>query len=209
ACFAAFCAAPAVRARAPPRTRPAGCPEHLKNDPSEDVRRSVANNLNDISKDHPQVVIDTLRRWQAEDSPEMRALIAHALRTLIKAGNPDALALLGYGAAGRVIVGKLQVEPEVIAIGESLTLTFEVQSTADVPQDLMIDYILHLAGAKGKPRSKVFKLAKRTLAPGERTAIRKVHSFKPVTTRNYYPGPHAIEVQINGAVCGRVEFTLI
>lgn len=181
--------------------------EHLKHDSSEDVRRSVANNLNDIAKDNPQAVIDTLRRWQAEsDSPEMQALVRHALRTLIKAGSPDALALLGYGAGAAVIVRNLTVAPDVIGMHGSVTFSFEVESTGSAPQGLMIDYILHLAGANGKTRAKVFKLAKVTLAPGEVIRQTKTHSFKPITTRRYYPGAHAIEIQINGAACGRVQF---
>jgi 3-methyladenine DNA glycosylase AlkC len=181
--------------------------EHLKHDPSEDVRRSVANNLNDIAKDNPQVVIDTVRRWHAEnDSPEMQALIRHALRTLIKAGNADALVLLGYGNQAAVEVKNLRVEPDVIDMHGSVIFSFEIESTADAPQDLMVDYILHLAGANGKTRTKVFKLAKVTLGPGETARLSKPHSFRPITTRRYYPGAHAIEIQINGAVYGRVEF---
>jgi 3-methyladenine DNA glycosylase AlkC len=181
--------------------------EHLKHDPSEDVRRSVANNLNDIAKDNPQVVIDTVRRWHAESSsPETQALIRHALRTLIKAGNPDALALLGYGDQAAVVIKNLMVEPAVIDMHGSVTFSFEVESAADAPQDLMVDYILHLAGANGKTRTKVFKLAKVTLGPGETIRLSKPHSFKPITTRRYYPGAHAIEIQINGKGCGRVEF---
>lgn len=180
--------------------------EQLKNDPSEDVRRSVANNLNDIAKDNPQVVIEVVRRWQADDSPDMQALIRHALRTLVKAGHPDALAILGYGSQPQVAIRNLVVEPAAVAIGESMTLSFDLASTAAAPQDLMIDYILHLAGANGKARSKVFKLAQRALAPGESVSFRKGHSFRPITTRRYYPGAHAIEIQINGTICGRVEF---
>ncbi len=183
--------------------------ENLKNDPSEDVRRSVANNLNDIAKDNPEVVIALAQRWRsADDSQEMQALIQHALRTLVKAGHPDALALLGYGEQPAVAIRNFMAAPEIVPMGGSLTFAFDLESTADRPQDLMIDYILHLARANGKQGKKVFKLAKRTLNPGESATIRKAHSFRPITTRRYYPGTHAIEIQINGAVCGRVEFAL-
>ena len=184
--------------------------EHLKSDPSEDVRRSVANNLNDIAKDNPQVVVDTVRRWQEKDSgPQMQALVKHALRSLIKAGDSDALALLGYGAQAEVALHNLVVEPAVVTMGGSITFAFDLESTAAAPQDLMIDYVLHLAGANGKPRTKVFKLAQRPLLPGEQIDVRKSYSFKPITTRRYYPGAHAIEIQINGAICGRAEFEVM
>jgi 3-methyladenine DNA glycosylase AlkC len=180
----------------------------LKCDPSEDVRRSVANNLNDISKDNPDVVIDVLRRWQADPSPEIQKIVNHALRTLVKAGHPEALALLGYRAGAEVVVRDLSIEPETIAIGDNVTFSFEIESTASAPQDLVIDYVVHLVRAKGKTTPKVFKLTKRTIAPGETVRIRKKHSFAPVTTRRYYPGQHAVEVQINGAPFQRRTFWL-
>lgn len=183
--------------------------ENLKNDPSEDVRRSVANNLNDIAKDNPEVVIAVAQRWRAaDDSPQMQALIKHALRTLVKAGHPDALALLGYGEQPAVVIRSFEIAPEIVPMDGTVTFAFELESTAGTPQDLMIDYILYLARANGKQGKKVFKLAKRTLNPGETVTIRKSHSFRPITTRRYYPGTHAVEIQINGAVCGRVEFAL-
>ena len=181
--------------------------ENLKTDESETVRRSVANNLNDIAKDNPQVVIDVVREWQSIETPEMRWLINHALRTLVKAGNPDALALLGYVPA-EVKVENFTVTPANITMGETITFAFEVTSTAKVPQDLMIDYALHLVRAKGKQSVKIFKLSKQMLEPGETIELTKQHSFKPITTRRYYPGTHAIEIQINGIMFGKQKFEL-
>ena len=182
--------------------------EVLKNDPSEDVRRSVANNLNDIAKDNPAVVLDVLRRWQADSSPEMEKLTRHALRTLIKAGHPGALDLLGVRAGAEVAVRNLTVEPAAIPMGETITFSFEIESTSGDPQDLVIDYIVHLVRAKGKTSPKVFKLTRRTLAPGETIRLSRKHSFAAITTRRYYPGEHAIEIQVNGAPCARQPFLL-
>jgi 3-methyladenine DNA glycosylase AlkC len=181
--------------------------DRLKDDPSESVRRSVANNLNDISKDHPGVVIDVLRGWAADASPEVEWITGHALRTLVKKGDPRALALLGYPPPAVEVRG-LMVDPAEIPFGGEVTFRFEVASTGDEPQDLMIDYALHLMRSNGSHTPKVFKLAKRTLAPGEVIAIEKTHSFRAVTTRKYYPGPHLIEPQINGETFGRVEFVV-
>jgi 3-methyladenine DNA glycosylase AlkC len=183
--------------------------EQLKLDESESVRRSVANNLNDISKDNPGVVVDLLREWQTHDTEEMRWITSHALRTLVKAGDPDALELLGYPSQPAILVKNLVVEPDTIAIGENVTFSFEVESTGGSPQYLMIDYVVHLMRAKGKQTPKVFKLTKRTLAPGERLHITKQHSFAPVTTRKYYAGEHAVEIQINGTSFGRGEFIVM
>jgi len=194
--------------------------ELLKDDPAETVRRSVANNLNDIAKDHPQTVIAVLARWQAEDgqslSPELDSktgsemtwIINHALRTLVKKGDPDALALLGYPRDPAVLVRHLALEPEQVPSGGELKITFEIQSLSQAEQKLMVDYIVYLMRANGRQTPKVFKLTKRTLAPGERFTIHKKHSFRPVTTRKYYPGEHAIEIQVNGKRFGREAFVL-
>jgi 3-methyladenine DNA glycosylase AlkC len=179
--------------------------ETLKNDPSESVRRSVANNLNDISKENPEIVLDVARRWHAEGGIQIEWVVKHGLRTLVKKGHPKALALLGYGPAA-IDVRNLTVEPASIAQGGEVTFSFDVESMSDEPQELMIDFIVHLVRARGQRTPKLFKLAKRTLQPGEVLCIEKVFSFRPVTTRKYYPGEHAIEPQINGVRYGSTAF---
>ena len=182
--------------------------ERLKDDPSESVRRSVANNLNDISKDNPEVVIQVLERWQVDDTDKVRRITSHALRTLLKQGHPEALELLGYPSDPAVTVRKLTVEPHTIPMGGKVTFSFEIESLSDEPQSLMIDYAVYLMRANGKQTSKVFKLSKRTLQPGELLNITRRHSFAPVTTRKYYAGMHAVAPKINGKLFQRVEFLL-
>ena len=172
------------------------------------MRRSVANNLNDISKDHPDVVLDLLRGWQADATDETSWIAGHALRTLLKQGHPEALALLGYGSADQVAVHNLTVEPHRVRIGDRMTLSFDIESLADEPLNLMIDYVVYHMRANGRLSPKVFKLSKKTIQPGEVLPIVKRHSFAPVTTRKYYPGAQAIEPKINGKLCGRAEFEL-
>lgn len=185
--------------------------EMLKHDPDESVRRSVANNLNDISKDNPGIVVDVLRRWQAEegDDPDIRWITGQALRTLVKAGDKDALELLGYPAEPSILVRNVRVEPARIVLGESVTLTYQVVSTGPEPQSLIVDYVVYLMRANGQQTPKVFKHKKVTLAPGETIEIKKKHGFQPVTTRRYYPGAHAIQPQINGLLFDRVEFEIV
>lgn len=183
--------------------------EVLKDDPSEMVRRSVANNLNDISKNQPALVIELLRRWQADGSREMAALISHALRTLVKAGDPQALGLLGYAQSPAIDISNVVVEPAVIPLGSEVVLTFDVTSTGEVSQELVIDYVVYLVRANGSQTPKVFKLNKRTIQPGETLHIRKKHSFAPVTTRVYYPGTHAIRPQVNGQLGNLVAFDVV
>lgn len=181
----------------------------LKLDPSEYVRRSVANNLNDISKDNPQVVLDVLRSWQEHDSRDMQRLTSHALRTLVKAGDPGALGLLGYAANPAVLVRDLVVEPAVVKLGDDLMFSFDVVAQGEAAQNLMIDYVVHYVRAGGKTSRKVFKLTKKTLEPGDVLPITRKLSFKPISTRRYYPGEHALEVQINGAILARVSFSVM
>jgi 3-methyladenine DNA glycosylase AlkC len=182
--------------------------ERLKRDESESVRRSVANNLNDISKDNPEVVIETLRKWQERDSKEIEWITRHALRTLLKDGRPEALELLGYSAEPAVEVHGLTVAPDRIPSGGEVTFSFEISSQSSRAQRLMIDYAVHLMRANGKQTVKVFKLSKKSIQPGETIRIERKHSFRPVTTRKYYPGEHLIQPQINGKLFGRVTFEL-
>jgi 3-methyladenine DNA glycosylase AlkC len=179
----------------------------LQDDPSAYVRRSVANHLNDIAKDHPALVVDWVQRHRAEAPPERRALLAHASRTLIKQGHAPMLALWDAGAA---FVGQavLKVAPRRIALGESVQLALSLRSASSRPQALLIDYAVHHVKADGSTRPKVFKGWKLTLAAGESRALLRRHSFKAVTTRAYHPGLHAIEVSINGRVAASASVNL-
>jgi 3-methyladenine DNA glycosylase AlkC len=182
--------------------------ETLKQDESEYVRRSVANNLNDIAKDHPQVVIEVLQRWRSIDTPEIRWIIERALRTLIKQGHVEALSLLGFSSTPAFALKNLIITPESIAMGGELSISFELESQSDTPQNLVIDYVVYHKKANGQLTPKVFKLTKLELNAGESVRIQKRHSFRPITTRRYYSGEHALEIQVNGQACERRTFML-
>ncbi len=181
--------------------------ERLKDDPSPYVRKSVANHLNDISKDHPQLIVETLACWREDAGPERQWIIRHALRTLVKQGDPAALAVLGYGPP-LVTLADLRLEPTNVAVGDTMVINFVLQSESDGDQDLVIDYIIHFALANGKTGAKVFKLTTRSLAAGQSLAVTKSHTFRPITTRKYYSGAHRLEVQVNGQVLGGQPFQL-
>ncbi|NDJ78210.1 MAG: DNA alkylation repair protein [Chloroflexi bacterium] len=180
--------------------------DRLKLDPVEDVRRSVANNLNDIAKDNPDVTLGVLRGWQSIDTDDIRRLTNHALRTLLKQGHPGALELLGYSTAPAISISQPTLSPESIPIGAAVTFEADITSTASDPQPLMIDYVVHHMRARGQQTPKVFKLSKREIAPGETIHIRREHAIKTVSTRKIYPGAHAIELQINGQIVARWDF---
>ncbi len=166
------------------------------------VRKSVANHLNDVSKHHPKLVVQTLAAWQKACPPEHALKIAwitrQALRTLIKKGDPAALRLLGVRADAQVKVRGFALRKKLLRIGENLEFSFVLRSTAKKPQRLVVDYVLHFRRAKGSLGKKVFKLKTLELAAGETLEIRKSHSLKPITTMRYYPGEQRVSLQING-----------
>jgi 3-methyladenine DNA glycosylase AlkC len=179
----------------------------LKNDKELYVRRSVANNLNDISKDHPALVVSTLQIWK-EDSKEMNWLTKHALRTLLKAGNVEALALLGYKQSEALEV-VLNVKQSEIMFGESLHFSVEITSKERSDLPIMIDYVIYYQKANGKLAPKVFKLSTKTLKTGQSITIDKKQKFADFSTRKHYAGAHEIAILINGRAYEKVAFTLL
>ncbi len=182
--------------------------QHLKDDPSLYVRRSVANHLNDITKDHPDRVLDIVEDWQKGASEGTVWLINHSLRTLVKKGDSRALSLLGFGSA-EVRLDDLTISPDTLIFGDNLAIGFTLTSTSSKPQQLMIDYIMHFVKANRKTAPKVFKLKKVNLDANETITIEKSHSIRPISTRKYYAGQHRIEIQVNGQVVGQADFELI
>jgi len=173
--------------------------ERLKDDSELYVRRSVANNLNDIAKDHPDVVVALCRRWLAEDpAPNRKWIVSHALRSLVKAGHPGALELMGAGAKPKIRLDDVRITPKRVKKGGRVECTLSLVSTAREPQDLLIDYVVHYVKADGRTSPKVFKLKRLTLARGASAPIRIVIKLAELTTRKHYPGRHSVGLLVNG-----------
>jgi 3-methyladenine DNA glycosylase AlkC len=170
----------------------------LKDDPAPVVRRSVANNLNDLGKVHPQLLIRTCAAWLENASEERRALVEHALRSAVKRGSNDALRLLGYGGKASVAIENVRFEPRRVAIGGRVSIGFVVRSRTRSPQSLLVDLAVHFVKATGKTSRKVFKLKRVSLPPRSRQAFRATVSLKVHTTRKPQPGMHDVDVLING-----------
>ena len=183
--------------------------ERLKDDPELYVRRSVANNLNDIGKDHPAVLVDTARRWLPGASPERRWLVEHALRFAVKRGDAGALDVLGFGARAQVAVAHARVEPAVARVGGAVAVAFELHNTQAHAQDVLVDFCIHYVKASGQTAPKVFKLKTATLAPGQAVAFAKRVSLAPMTTRVHHPGTHRVEVLVNGVALPLGSFELL
>jgi 3-methyladenine DNA glycosylase AlkC len=181
--------------------------EKLKDDPSEYVRRSVANHLNDITKDNPDLALDVLAQWAKGASKERLWIIRHALRSLVKQGHPQALAILGFEPP-KVGITKFDVKTPVVKFGEALLFQFELASKAQKQQHLVIDYVIHFVKANGSTSPKVFKMSTRSLDAGDVVVLDRKHAIRPITTRTYYGGTHRVEVQVNGQVLGGGDFEL-
>lgn len=182
--------------------------EALRDDPSEYVRRSVANHLNDVTKDHPERALDVCERWAHGASPERMGIVKHAARGLVKAGHPRALALLGFDPAAEIELHDFQLDRTRIKVGDKLGFRFELRSVSSKVESLVVDYAVHHVKKNGQRSAKVFKLGTRVLEPHQTVQVEKRHSFAKVTTRVYYPGRHAIEVLVNGRSLGVAELDL-
>ncbi len=180
--------------------------EQLKDDDSDYVRRSVANNLNDISKDYPETVVSLAHQWLAQPTAHRQAIIKHATRGLVKSGHADALAMLGYSQTFNLQNISFTLNKTEISMDETvqLSLSFLLHE----PQNLVIDYALHLPRANGKKSVKVFKWKTGLLMAGQHELTQN-YSFKVITTRRYYVGEHDFEVLVNGQSLGVRTIELI
>ena len=178
----------------------------LKDDSERYVQRSVANNLNDIGKDHPGLVVEVCRRWSTGTSPGRAWIVRHALRSLVKKAHRGALETLGVGGKPNVRVTGIRLVPPIVKLGGKLRFSFEIASAGKKDQELLIDYAVHFVKANGATRPKVFKLRKVVLPPSASMKLEGAVSFADMTTRRHYPGRHRIDVLINGVAHPLSEF---
>lgn len=181
--------------------------ELLKDDPERYVQRSVANNLNDIGKDHPDLLVATCERWSRASTPGRKYIVGHALRSLVKKGHRGALALIGAGEKPALDVSDVRI-PKVVRQGDKLRFSFSLTSTGDRVQKLVVDYAVYFLKANGEHRAKVFKLKRIELGTGASVALASTVSFAELTTRRHYAGEHRLELLVNGIAYPLGAFTL-
>jgi 3-methyladenine DNA glycosylase AlkC len=186
--------------------------EQLKFDPELYVRKSVSNHLNDIAKDHPDLVVKILTAWKKEagikHADKIDWIIRRSLRTLIKQGHAGALNLIGISQKVKIKLVDFKVVQKKIKLGDRIHFEFEIQSLSNQSHQLVVDYIIHFVKSNKKTAPKVFKLKMIELPAKAKIRIEKKHHIKKITTREYYPGLHLLEIQVNGLVVGKQEWNL-
>jgi 3-methyladenine DNA glycosylase AlkC len=181
--------------------------ENLKNDPSEYVRRSVANNLNDIAKDNPQIVLETALKWKGH-SKETDAIIKHGCRTLLKQGHPEILSHYGLESTN-IELSNFEIKTPVVKVGDYLQFQFHLNNKNTEPKTIRLEYAVHYKKAKGHLAKKVFKISEKIYQPNQLTKIERNQSFKLITTRVFHTGAHQLSIIINGTESEALEFDLI
>lgn len=181
--------------------------ETLRSDRSLYVRKSVANHLNDITKDNPGWVLERLERWPMDDG-HTAWIVKHALRSMIKKGEPRALALIGASGKPLVRIDAFTVTPAAIELGQRIRMDARFVSTANLPQRLVVDYAVHYVKKNGTSSRKVFKLRTVDLAAGAASELTAGQAIRDFTTRKHYAGHHRIELMINGEILAEGGFDL-
>ncbi|MBA9076731.1 DNA alkylation repair protein [Rufibacter quisquiliarum] len=182
--------------------------ENLKADASEFVRRSVANNLNDISKDNPALVLQLLAQWKGQ-TPETDWVVKHGCRTLLKQGHTEVLRYFGFEGGAQLALQDFKVLTPQVPLGNDLRFSFVLQNTSELPQKVRLEYGVYYQKANQSLARKVFKISEREYAPAEQVAVTRKQSFKFITTRKYYPGPHRVSLIVNGQEKEMADFTVV
>ncbi|OXG06657.1 3-methyladenine DNA glycosylase AlkC [Flavobacterium araucananum] len=181
--------------------------ENLKYDPSEYVRRSVANNLNDIAKDNPQIVLEIAGKWRGT-SPETDAIIKHGARTLLKQGHPEILSHYGLESIN-IELSSFEIKTPIVRIGDYLQFQFYLNNKNQEAKTVRLEYAVHYKKAKGHLAKKVFKISEKSYQPNQFVKVDRNQSFKIITTRVFHTGIHQLSVIINGTESEVLEFELI
>lgn len=179
--------------------------EQLKTDTSTYVQKSVANNLNDISKTHPDLVISIAKDWYGKNK-STNWILKHGCRTLLKKGNRDVLALFGYDDTTSINIQDFTLETTSISIGENLTFSFKI--LAKKATKTRLEYGIDYMKSNGKRNRKIFKISEVSLKENEKKSYMKKHSFADVSVRKHYPGIHSIAIIINGIEKDKLDFEL-
>lgn len=181
--------------------------ENLKADESEYVRKSVANNLNDIAKDHPDLVLDLAEKWIGKKSGT-DWIVKHGCRTLLKQGNIRAMRLFGFGDVEQIEIANLELVNEKVQFGTGLDFSFTLINKSKKDALLRLEYAIYYQKANGSLTPKVYKISEKEYKAVSESLVNKVQPFKPISTRKFHPGLHQLAIIINGVELVRKDFEL-
>lgn len=183
--------------------------EILKHDKEEYVRKSVANHLNDHSKNHPDFIVKKLLAWKKShgEDKDLDWIIRHASRTLIKKGHAEAFKLHGV-ESGKVKVLSQKILTKKVDLGKTLKVEVEFQNLGSKKLKVILDHEVHLLKANDKHNIKCFKGKSVELLPKEKKKVEFNIPLKPVTTRTYYGGEHFWNIKVNGVSEKKLSFML-
>ena len=181
--------------------------ENLKEDPEDYVRRSVANNLNDISKDNPELVIRIAKEWLG-NNPETDWIVKHACRSLLKRGNTEVLTLFGFENPYKVKIANPGLKQKKIKIGDDLEFQFDLETTAKCLGKIRLEYAIDYVKKNGKLSTKVFQISESEIESKTKSFTRK-QSFKDLTTRKHNPGTHRLKIIVNGIEKWQMTFEVL
>ena len=181
--------------------------ENLVDDPSETVRRSVANNLNDISRDHPKKVIEFVKKWQ-DKGTQINWILKHASRTLLRKADPEILTIFKLNPSSEVLVKRLNIHSKNLRIGDRLEFSFQLANQHPEKTRLRVEYAIYYVKANGKHNRKLFRITENEYESLVPYSFKRGQSFKDMTTRKHYPGLHKIAIVVNGKELATNEFDL-
>ena len=181
--------------------------EQLIQDESEYVRKSVANNFNDISKDNPEILINILKKWENKSS-DTTWILKHASRTLLKQGQKDVMHFFGFKSSKQIKVANLKIQKREIKLGEHLEFGFKLENTSNSSSLIRLEYAIYYMKSNGIHSKKVFKISEKDYPSKSKTLIERSQHFKAISTRRYYEGIHYLSIIINGEEKEKHAFTL-
>jgi len=180
--------------------------ERLKADSAVYVRKSVANNLNDISKTHPDLVAEIAKRWYGENE-HTDWIVKHACRTLLKKGHREVLAIFGFNDSANIDVSDFTLEAKSVSIGQDISFSFAVFVKAQTK--VRLEYAIDYVKSGGKRNRKIFQISEIVLKEGQKKTYTKKHSFADVSTRRHYPGVHSVTLIVNGTERSTLDFEVV
>ncbi len=181
--------------------------ENLKNDDAETVRKSVANNINDISKDNPEIVLSIIKKWKGK-SKNTDWIIKHGARTLLKKGHENVMDKFGLRSVTEIQIRKFKLSSSSITLGDTLAFSFHLLNNESKDHKLRVDYAIYYMKSGGNQSKKVFRLTENIFLKQKTVIISKKQRFIDFTTRKHYSGKHHIAIIVNGKELAKKSFLL-